>query len=152
MTDIDITYLYDLFEYLLVTNVSQLDLFAIKISEEMKEQLITILNKHRIIFSEIDWTLKRVLKDGKMDVNVVSELLDMIGKIYKELYESNNVKKQWNYYKLIRMILHISFVLYRHDRKIEDKETIDVLLKIVDSSIDLIQLKSGVKKRKLKFW
>jgi len=152
MTDIDITYLYDLFEYLLVTNVSQLDLFAIKISEEMKEQLITILNKHRIIFSEIDWTLKRVLKDGKIDVNVVSELLDMIGKIYKELYESNNVKKQWNYYKLIRMILHISFVLYRHDRKIEDKETIDVLLKIVDSSIVLIQLKSGVKKRKLKFW
>ena len=146
------TSLYDLFEYLLVTNSIRLDLFTIKISEEIKGQLITIIENHKSIFDDIEKSIKQILADDKINSEDIPELLVVIGKLYEVFYKSKCVKKKWDYYKLIRMILHISFVLYTHDRKIENKEMIDILLKIVDSSIDLIQLKSGVKKVNLKFW
>lgn len=137
--------LLQLFEYLLVTNVKRLDLFSVKVSDEMKDHLLVIMKEHGTIFGDIEKSIKKIVADNKINSEDIPELLVLVGKIYELFYKSKHIKKKWDYYELIKCLLHISFVLYLHDRDIENKEMLKPLLNIIESAIDLIKLKSSVK-------
>ena len=146
--------LYQLFEILLVTNVARIELFNVKITDELKDHLLIVFKEHKEIFSDIETSIKKILADNKINGEDIPEMLKIVGKLYETFYKSKHIKKKWDYYELTKSLLHISLVLYIHDKNIENKEIINPIINIIDSAIDLVKLKSDLKMPliKVKFW
>jgi hypothetical protein len=142
--------LIKLFSDLLVENRSKLDEFSIKVSDDMQKYILMIIKEHSSIFSDIEVSLKKIISDGKIDSKDTPELIILIGKMYELVYKTRkNIKKKDDYYDIIKIVLHMSFILYLQSNKIDNNEMLDSVIKIIEASIELIKLKSSIKPAKL---
>ena len=150
------TTLYEMILDLLVVNrnnpdgSSKLDECQLVVSEEMQKYIITLINNHSIIFSDIESSLKKIVSDGKIDSKDTPEILLIVGKIYELIYKSKNINVKADYYEIVSTLMLLCSTVYLKNNVFIERDTIENLNKIVSASIELIKLKSNIKPPKFK--
>lgn len=141
-----------LFLDLLVNNRTKLDEFHLHLSEKIQQYLVIIINNHPVIFSDIEQSLNKIVSDGKIDVKDTPEILLIVGKIYELIYKSKHITVKTDYFDIISNLMLVASTLYLQNDVLLEKDTIQNLNNIVQSSIELIKLKSSIKSPKFKLF
>jgi len=137
--------LFLMFQDLLVHNVSKIEEYKIVLPNEMRKYLLVIMKHNKEIFDDIENSVKKILADERIDSNDIPELLLVIAKLYEIVYKSKHIKNKKDYYDIVKTCIHLSFVLYLKYNNISNDDIVSSMSKIIDSSIELIKLKTSIK-------
>jgi hypothetical protein len=138
--------LLQIFMNLLTQNQEYLDnKFSVKISKDLKEQMLIICNKCPELFNGVNNSLEKIINDNKIDSKDVPELLRLLNNVYDLVSDiKKEIKAKYNnfdIYDFIEKFLHILFVLFLKNKNISDenKELLDCVVNIVSSTFDLLK-------------
>jgi hypothetical protein len=128
-----------LFENFISEESKNLDKFNIFLTPDTKNYLLILSKESPDLFGALDDSLNKIVKDNKVDIKDTPEILVLVNKVYHSIKENNHIISI-DPYQLIKILLHISFVIYIDNNKVENPQLLLDLLKLVESSIDLIKL------------
>jgi len=139
--DVILTFV-QLFENFLSKDLSS---FNIKFTPEMHQYFLFLCKKNPNLFIDCEKSLKQIILDNKIDTKDIPEIIVLVSKVHKILKENKGLPTI-DPYEVIRMLIHLTFIVYIETNKVENKLLIDDILKIIDVSIDLAKL-SPLKKK-----
>lgn len=124
---------------------------CVEIPENIQIHIILLLNHHKELFTDIQNTLDKIVSDHKINAKDTPEIMFIVGKMYEVIYNSTFITNKSDYYDIIKHLLYVSAVLYLRVKNKCSPEILENLLSILQSSIELIKLKSSIKPSKFKF-
>jgi hypothetical protein len=120
--------------------------FSIKLTPEIQKYFLLLCKESPEIFGLFEETLKKIILDDKIDSKDIPDILVLVSKIYKMIKENKGIPTI-DTYELIKTLIHLGFIVYIETNKIENKDAVLDLLRIIDASIDLIKLTPIIPKR-----
>jgi hypothetical protein len=133
--DVVLTFL-QLFENFLSKDLSN---FNIKLTPEIQQYFLILCKQNPNLFVDFEKSIKQIILDNKIDTKDIPEIIVLVSKVHKILKENKGVPTI-DPYEVIRMIIHLTFIVYIETNKVDNKQLIDDMLKIIDVSIDLAKL------------
>jgi hypothetical protein len=103
-----------LFENFISEESKNLEKFNIFLTPDTKNYLLILSKESPDLFGALDDSLNKIVKDNKVDIKDTPEILVLVNKVYHSIKENNH--------------------------KVENPQLLLDLLKLVESSIDLIKL------------
>ena len=116
-----------------------LDKFNIILTPNTKKYFLILCKDSPDLFGCLEENLNKISNDNKINTKDIPEILVLVSKVYKAIKELNETQIV-DPYQIIKSFLHVSFAIYLDNNKIDNPQILIDLLKIVDSSIDLIKL------------
>jgi hypothetical protein len=135
-----------LFEIFLTQEQSNLAKFDLKLTPEIQKYFLLLCKESPDLFGALEETLKKIISDNRINTKDIPDILVLVSKVYKIINENKGVPTV-DPYELIKSLLHVTLVVYIETNKVENPELLLELLKIVESSIDLIKLTPIVPKK-----
>jgi hypothetical protein len=135
-----------LFETFLTQDQSNLAKFDLKLTPEIQKYFLLLCKESPDLFGTLEETLKKIISDNRINTKDIPDILVLVSKVYKIINENKGIPTA-DPYDLIKSLLHITLVVYIETNKIENPELLLELLKIVESSIDLIKLTPIISKK-----
>ena len=84
--------------------------------------------------------MQKIILDNKINMKDIPEIIRLLNNAYSKI---NNIKKlhiSIEKYELVKTLLHICFIIYITQTKVDNSELLLNLLYIIDVGIDLIKL------------
>jgi hypothetical protein len=128
-----------LFEIFLAQDQTNLAKFDLKLTPEIQKYFLLLCKESPDLFGTVEETLKKIISDNRIDTKDIPDILVLVSKVYNTINGNKSVPIV-DPYELIKTLLHITLVIYLETNKIENPQLLLELLKIVESSIDLIKL------------
>jgi hypothetical protein len=117
-----------------------LDYFSIKLTPELQQYLLILCKQNQDVFNNLGKSLKEIIVDNTINTKDIPEVLVLVDKIHRILKENPKGLPNIEPYEVIKIILHLVFVVYIETNKVENKQLIIDILKIIDMSINLMKL------------
>ena len=144
--EIPVKTLIQLFEIFLTQDNTNLSKLNLNITPEIQKYFLILCKESPDLFGSLEETLKRIIVDNRIDTKDIPDIIVLVSKIYKIIKENKGIPKV-DIYELIKTLLHISLVIYIETNKVENPQLLFDLLRIIDSSIDLIKLTPIIPKK-----
>jgi hypothetical protein len=142
LTDIDINKtILQLLVDLLSQNDDKLNNMNIHVTPEMRGYLLVVCKEYPDFFATVESTLKNIISDNKIDTKDIPEILILISKLYVIIRQHKHEINKLEPNTVVKTLLHILFVLYIQNHNIENDTLATAVVKIIEVSLDLIQLK-----------
>jgi hypothetical protein len=125
-----------LFENFLKEDLSK---FNIKLTPEIQQYFSILCKEQPDLFGDFEKSLKQIILDDKIDTKDIPEIILLVSKVHKVLI-AKHTRPIVDHYELIKTLLNLVFVVYIQTNKMENKQLIEDLIKIIDVSIDLVKL------------
>jgi hypothetical protein len=122
-------------------NKDKLETLSVKVTPEMQKYFLLLCKDKSGFFYDIETTLKKIILDDKIDTKDIPEILVLVTNVYAIVKKDKSVPKV-DPYELIKSLLNVVFIIYIETNKVQNKELVTDLLKIIDVSIDLIKIKA----------
>jgi hypothetical protein len=135
-----------LFEVFLNNDQNSLVKFNVKLRPEVKKFFLLLCKESPDLFGIFEETLKRIILDDKINTKDIPDILLLVSKVYNTI-KVNKGLPTVDPYELIKSLLQVSFIVYIETNKIENTKLLVDLLKIIESSIDLIKLTPIIPKK-----
>ena len=135
-----------LFEIFLAQHQTNLAKFDLKLTPEIQKYFLLLCKESPDLFGTVEETLKKIISDNRIDTKDIPDILVLVSKVYKTI-NGNKFIPIVDPYELIKTLLHITLVIYLETNKVENPQLLLDLLKIVESSIDLIKLTPIIPKK-----
>jgi hypothetical protein len=135
-----------LFEIFLTQDQINLAKFNLKLTPEIQKYFLLLCKESPDLFGIVEETLKKIILDDRIDTKDIPDILVLVSKVHKIINDKKGIPKV-DPYELIKTLLHLTLSVYLENYKVENQELLLELLKIVDSSIDLIKLTPIVSKK-----
>lgn len=120
--------------------------FDIKLTPEVQKYFLLLCKESPDLFGSFEETLKKIILDDRINSKDISDILVLVSKVYRIIKENKGIPIV-EPYELIKTLIKLGFVVYIETNKIENPQLLLDLLKIVESSIDLIKLTPIVPKK-----
>ena len=133
-------------QFFLTQDTSNLEKMNINLTPEIQQYFLLLCKEMPDIFGSFELSLKNIILDNKINTKDIPDILVLVSKIYNTVNSNKSVSIS-DPYELIRMLLHIVFVVYLETNNVNNSEFLLEALKIVDSSIELIKLTPLVPKK-----
>lgn len=121
--------------------------FNINLTPEIQKYFLQLCKESPELFGLFEETLKKILLDNRINSKDISDILVLVSKIHKVVKENKGLPIV-DPYELIKTLILLGFIIYIETNKIENKEAILDLLRIIDASIDLIKLTPIIPKKR----
>jgi len=145
--DIIIPTFVNLLETFLTEDVSKLSKFNITLTPDIQKYFLIIFKTTPELFKSIEETIQKIVLDNKINTKDIPYILMLVHNVYDIIYKNKGFGYV-NPYEVIKTLLHLAFIAYIETNKVENSQLlIDMLLNIIDSSIELIKL-SPIKSNK----
>ena len=131
--------LLKLFELFLTDEKSKLSKYHLDISPELKNYYMLLCKNKPELFGDFEKTFNNIISDDKLNYDDIPELITLIKKTYDGIISINEYPTH-DIYETIKLFLYLSVVVYIEFKNIKNKDTLNSLMLIIDSAIDLIQL------------
>ena len=114
----------------------------VKVSPEVKS-VLTRLMESQDYFDKVEVHLKDIIKDNKLDIKDVPKVMLMFTELYSVLTEKRIVFDENLCGELVKTLFEVALKSDIISVDTEDVETITNLYQIIDTSVKLLQTKSG---------
>jgi hypothetical protein len=131
--------LLHLFETFLIQNQSNLVNIDLKLTTEIRKYFLLLCKENPKLFGSVEETFKVIFLDNKIDIKDIPEMMVIVSKVYNIIKDNRGIPTV-DPYNLIKIFLYLIIVIYLESNKVENEKLLLDLLKIVESSIDLIKL------------
>jgi hypothetical protein len=121
--------------------------FNLKLTPEIQQYFLLLCKESPDLFGIVEETLKKIIADDRIDTKDIPDILVLVSKVYKIITDNKGIPIV-EPYELIKTLLHLTLSVYLETNKVENQELLLALLKIVDSSIDLIKLTPIIPKKR----
>lgn len=111
----------------------------IKLTPEIQKYFLILCKESPDLFGDFEKTLKKIISDDKINTKDIPDILVLVSKVYKVIKENKGIP-MIEPYELIKILLHLTFVVYIETNKVNNSQLLLDLLQIIDSSIELIKL------------
>ena len=143
----------EIFLYILKQNENNIycKKIGITISKDVVEIINNIIEKNPELLSDVEKSVKEILKDGKINTNDIPEFILVIQILYERLFNTKNVKlNKSNIIETCSIILKFLIHTLIEERKIEldlskKNELVDQLDKLIDSCMCLLNFEKVLK-------
>lgn len=129
-----------LFELLLTQDQSNLEKCSVKLAPEIQQYFLLLCKETPDLFGTFEETFKKIILDNRIDTKDIPDILLLVSKVYN-ITKENKGCPMVDPYDVIKSLLHLALVLYLETNKVENPQLLIDLLKIVETSIDLIKMK-----------
>lgn len=116
------------------------DNVPITLSRDIQHYIWLLCKESPELINNIGFSIQKIISDNKIDTKDVPEILLLVNKVYSEINGKKNIQLNIQPYELIKILLHICFIVYIENNQIENTEIINNVLNIIDASISLIKL------------
>ena len=120
--------------------------FDLKLTPEVQKYFLLLCKESPDLFGSFEETLKKIILDDRVNSKDISDILVLVSKVYRIIRENKGVPII-DSYELIKTLIQLGFIVYIETNKIENPQLLLDLLKIVESSIDLIKLTPIIPKK-----
>lgn len=120
--------------------------FDVKLTPEIQKYFLLLCKESPDLFGLFEETLKKIMLDDRINSKDISDILVLVSKVYRIIRENKGVPIV-DSYELIKILIQLVFIVYIETNKIENSQLLLDLLKIVESSIDLIKLTPIIQKK-----
>jgi hypothetical protein len=124
--------------------------YNINIDTKTNDIFIMIIKSNPLLFSDIEDTLIKIVKDGKIDLNDIPEILVLLKKLYEIIYGLKKTKKSViDVAKITGDILKILVLILTKENKIKinnEEEFLKNVNELIDMAITLLSLNKNLKK------
>jgi hypothetical protein len=120
--------------------------FDVKLTPEIQKYFLLLCKESPDLFGSFEETLKKIILDDRINSKDISDILVLVSKVYRIIRENKGVPIV-DSYELIKILIQLVFIVYIETNKIENSQLLLDLLKIVESSIDLIKLTPIIPKK-----
>ena len=128
-------------ENFLNQNANKLNELSVNINPTIQTYFLLLCKEQPDFFKDIESSLKKIILDNKIDTKDIPEIILLVTKAY-QIIKSDKGVPQIDPYELIKTLLHLVFIQYIETNKVQNKDLLNEILKIIDVSIDLIKLKA----------
>ena len=121
----------------------------IQLAPEIVTFIQQLLIKEPQLFSICETSLQKIISDNKINANDIPDLMILITQVFSIInnFDKSSVK-QIDFYELTKNVLLIIIELYAEKHSVSNENKL-LLVRIVDSSIELIKLKGFTKEKGL---
>jgi len=135
-----------LVESYLTQDSCNLEKINIKLTPDVQKYFLLLCKESPDLFGSFEEGLKKIIQDNKINTKDIPDIIVLVSKVYA-IINSKKGMPNIDPYELIKTLLNLALVIYIDTNKIQNPELLVELLKIVDSSIDLIKLTPLVPKK-----
>jgi len=135
-----------LVESYLTQDSSNLEKINIKLTPDVQKYFLLLCKESPDLFGSFEEGLKKIIQDNKINTKDIPDIIVLVSKVYAIINSKKGIPNI-DPYELIKTLLNLTLVIYIDTNKIQNPELLVELLKIVDSSIDLIKLTPLVPKK-----
>jgi hypothetical protein len=135
-----------LVETFLTREQDNLAKFKVKLTPEIQKYFLLLCKESPHLFGTVEETLKKIISDDRIDTKDIPDILVLVSKVHKIIMENRGVPIV-DPYELIKILLQFTLFVYIETNKVENKDLLLELLKIVESSIELIKITPIVSKK-----
>ena len=135
-----------LFELFLIQDKTKLTKLNLNITPEIQKYFLILCKESPELFGSLEETLKKIIVDNRIDTKDIPDIIVLVSKIYRIIIENKGIPKV-DIYELIKTLLHISLDIYIETNKVKNPQLLFDVLRIIDSSIDLIKLTPIIPKK-----
>ena len=135
-----------LFELFLIQDKTKLTKLNLNITPEIQKYFLILCKESPELFGSLEETLKKIIVDNRIDTKDIPDIIVLVSKIYRIIIENKGIPNV-DPYELIKTLLQISLDIYIETNKVENPQLLFDLLRIIDSSIDLIKLTPIIPKK-----
>jgi hypothetical protein len=136
----------------IINNKQDKDNDEIILSPNLQKYILLIIKENPKIFMDVEVSMENIIKDGKIDIKDIPDLLVIISKLYEILHHFKDNFKNENMYEFVKTLLNIVFMVYMDEHDVENKTLFQNMQTLVSSAIDLIKLQQTLKKSKSCFF
>ena len=111
----------------------------IKLTPEIQKYFLILCKESPDLFGDFEQTLKKIISDDRINTKDIPDILVLVSKVYKVINENKGIP-MIEPYELIKILLHLTFVVYIETNRVNNSQLLLDLLQIIDSSIELIKL------------
>jgi hypothetical protein len=124
----------------------------IVLSTNLQKYVLLIIKENPKIFIDMEVSIENIIKDGKIDIKDIPDLLVVISKLYEILHNFKDNFKNEDLYEFVKTLLNIVFMVYMDEHNIENKTLFQNMQTLVSAAVDLIKLQQTLKKSKSCFF
>jgi hypothetical protein len=133
---------HQIFENFLGQNKTTLKTFNGSLTREMRKYFLFLCRQRPNLFTQLELSFKKIIVDDKIDMKDIPEIIVMVKVIYKVIKKDNYLIATINRYDIIKTLLQLLFMIHASKNGIHNAELMDNINKIIETSIELIKLRS----------
>lgn len=133
---------HQIFENFLGQNKATLKTFNGSLTREMRKYFLFLCRQRPNLFTQLELSFKKIIVDDKIDMKDIPEIIVMVKIIYKVIKKDNYLIATIDRYDIIKTLLQLLFMIHASKNGIHNAELMDNINKIIETSIELIKLRS----------
>ena len=133
---------HQIFENFLGQNKATLKTFNGSLTREMRKYFLFLCRQRPNLFTQLELSFKKIIIDDKIDMKDIPEIIVMVKIIYKVIKKDNYLIATIDRYEIIKTLLQLLFMIHASKNGIHNVDLMDNINKIIETSIELIKLRS----------
>ena len=133
---------HQIFENFLGQNKATLKTFNGSLTREMRKYFLFLCRQRPNLFTQLELSFKKIIVDDKIDMKDIPEIIVMVKIIYKVIKKDNYLIATIDRYEIIKTLLQLLFMIHASKNGIHNVDLMDNINKIIETSIELIKLRS----------